>query len=283
MAFIDDRGRVLGRLNVFDAAVAVGIVAALALAGIGYRLLQVPLPPRVTDVSPKVVTESSSLRITIKGENLMPYMHVYVQRTGEPTQMMHDPLRWVRSDPYTPVNGARTAFRLESPTLAEIETLDDLLPGTYDLIFKDETKLVGIAHGAFTVLPAPKLEVVSKYREAIVRVAGAFVGLTPDDAQKLKAGDSIPPGAVERWGDVVSVGAVRPDNARIDIGAAVVDAQIVNRSEVPAELRLRCVIARGKCYAMDQPMVVGETVKLQVAGGVREFFIQKVTPETAAR
>jgi uncharacterized protein DUF4330 len=283
MSLIDDRGRLFGRLNIFDAFVALGIVAAIGLAGVGYRLLKVPLPPIVTDVSPNTFTEAPSLRMVLRGTDMRPYMKVYVRRSGEPMKMMHDSLHWVKMDSYTPVNGAKTAFRLESPTLAEVETIDELLPGTYDLIFHDEIKIVGVAEKAFTVLPAPKLNVVSKYREAIVRVDGAFVGLNADEARALKNGDVIPTGATEPMGEVSSIGSVRQDVAKIDIGTGAVDAPIVGRSSVPAALRLRCVIARGKCYSMDQPMVVGETVKLTVDGGVREFLIQKVSPENPSR
>lgn len=286
MALVDARGRLFGRVNVFDAAVALAAAATIALAVVGYRLLKVPLPPRVIEVSPNTFTEAPAIRMAVKGENLMPYMHVYVLRTGEPTKMMHDPLRWVKSDAYTPANASRTAFRLESPTLAEVQTLDDLLPGTYDLIFHDETKVVGRAEHAFTVVPAPKLEVVSRYREAIVRVDGAFVGLNPDEASRLKNGDLIPTGAADAdhlWGTVVSLGDRRPDVARVDIGSSVVDAPIVGRIAIPAQLRLRCTLARDKCYAMDQPMIVGETIKLQVAGAVHEYVITKVSPESSDR
>jgi len=281
MAIIDARGRVFGRMNVFDAAVLFAVVVTIALAIVGYRLLKVPPPPEVTEVSPNVLPVGPSLRITIKGRNLMPYMHVYLQRTGAPTKMMHDSLKWVRSDSYTPVNGARTAFRLESPTLAEVETLDELEPGTYDMIFHDEVRVVGRAEHAFSLIPAPKIDTVSQYREAIVKISGAFVGLHPNEVPAVKAGERVPTGAVEPVGEVLSVSPARPDVARIDIGSGIVNAPITGRSAVPAELRLRCVLARGKCYAMDQPMVVGETIKLTVGGALHEFFIQTVSPESA--
>ncbi|HZR22169.1 MAG TPA: hypothetical protein VFA59_01200 [Vicinamibacterales bacterium] len=280
MAFIDERGRVFGVMNVFDAAVSVGVVVTLALAGVGYRLIAVPPPPRVVEVSPNTFTEAPTLRMAIKGENLMPYMHVYVQRTGEPTKMMHDSMHWVKMDSYTPVNGAKAAFRLESPTLGEVETLDELLPGTYDLIFRNETQIVGAAQSAFTVIPAPKIDAVSRYRETIVRIVGAFVGLNANEVPTLKAAEQIPTGATSPMGEVISIGSPRPDVAKVDVGSGTVDAPIVGRSSVSAELRLRCTLARGKCYSMDQPMVVGETIKLNVGGGVREFVIQKVTPES---
>lgn len=279
MALVDERGRLFGWINVFDAAVVLGAVAAIALAGVGYRLITAPPPPRVTEISPNTFTEAPTLRMAIKGENLMPYMHVYVRRTDEPTKTMHDPVRWVKSDAYTPMNLAKTVFRLESPTLGEVETTDELQPGTYDLIFHDQLKIVGVAIAAFTVVPAPKIDAVSRYREAIVRVDGSFVGLRPEEVSTIKTGAQIPTGAVEPIGEVVSTSTVRPDVARIDIGSGTVDATIAGRSAVPAELRVRCVLTRGKCYATDQPMVVGETVKLTVGGALREFLIQKVWPE----
>lgn len=286
MPIIDARGRVFGRMNVFDAGVALAAIATLALAGVGYRLLKVPLPPRVTAVSPNRFAEAPSLRIVIKGENLVPYMHVYVRRSGEPMTMMHDPLRWVRSDAYTPANSARTVFRLESPTLGEVDTIDQLLPGSYDLVFKDETQVVGAAENAFTVVPAPTLSVASQYRETIVRVDGAFVGLDPDQASHVKNGEAIPTGAAdatELWGTVVSIGAQRPDVAKVDVGGSTIDAPITGRVAIPATMRLRCTLQRGGCYTMDQQLIIGQTIKLQVGGAVREFVIQKISPENSTR
>src|SRR4051812_46434371 len=119
MAVIAERGRLLGRINVFDAAVVAGLFATVGLAVVRYRLLRVPLSPRVTEVSPSTFTSGPSLRMTLKGENLLPFMRVYLQRTGEPTKVMYDASQWAKVDSYTLVNAARTSFRVESPTLAE--------------------------------------------------------------------------------------------------------------------------------------------------------------------
>ena len=282
MAFIDARGRLFGRINVFDAAVLGGIVAAVALSFVGYGLLKVPLPPQVTEVTPKTFVEGPSLRMAIKGENLVPYMHVYLRRTGEPTAVMHDSTQWIKTDSYTLANTARTAFRLESPKLGEVETLDTLLPGTYDMIFHDDLKVVGIVQSAFTVRPAPKLKVQSKEREATLRVSGAFIGMNGADAANVRAGSKIPPDAEEPPGEIVGTGTPMPDVAKVDTGAGTIEAPIVNRWRVPADLRLRCVMASpGKCFFLEELVVVGNSLKLRVDGASRIFLIDKISSDSA--
>lgn len=278
MSFIDERGRVFGRLNLFDAAVLVGIAMSVALAITGYRLLRVPLAPSVSEVVPRTLTEGPGLRITIKGQNLLPYMHVYFQRTGEPTEMMHDSTRWVKMDAYSPANGARAAFRLESPTLAEIETLDLLMPGTYDLIFLDETRIVGKAEGAFSVLPKPKLKVASRWREVMLRVDGAFIGMNRADAGTIKAGAKIPTGAEEPWGEVVSADAPARDVASVETGRGPIDVGVLDKWRVRATLNMRCVATQSKCYSMEMPLFVGDTLTFQVDGSVKNFLIEQVSP-----
>jgi Domain of unknown function (DUF4330) len=282
MAFIDERGRVFGRVNVFDLAALAAVATAIALAIVGYRLLRVPLPPRVTDVSPSSFTSGPLLRMTVKGENLLPYMHVYLQRTGEATKVMYDSTQWQKVDSYTLANAARTAFRVESPTLAEVEVPDILLPGTYDMVFYDETKVVGVARAAFAVAPAPKLKVESRYRETLLRVSGAFIGMNHDDAAAVKAGAKIPPGAEEPWGEVLSVGMAQRDTATVETGRGPIDVGVLDKWRVPAEIRFRCVATQGKCFSMEMPLLVGDTLNLQVDGAVRNFLIDKVTADTNA-
>jgi hypothetical protein len=282
MAIIDDRGRLFGRVNVFDAAAVAGVVATVALAFIGYRMLRVPLPPRVTDVSPSTLTSGPSLRMAIKGENLLPYMRVYLQRTDASTKVMYNSAQWERLDSYTLVNAARTAFRVESPTLAEVELVDVLGPGTYDLIFHDETKVVAVARAAFTVLPAPKLKIESRYREVMLRVTGAFVGMKHADAAAVRPGAKIPTGAEETWGEVVSTGPPQRDIATVETGRGLIEVGVLDRWQVHAEMRLRCVAAAGKCFSMEMPLVVGDTLNIKVDGAVRNFVIDNVFPDTTA-
>jgi Domain of unknown function (DUF4330) len=282
MAFIDERGRLFGRINVFDAAVVAGVVATLALAVVGYRLLRLPLPPRVTEVSPSTLTSGPSLRMTIKGENLLPYMRVYLQRTGEPAKVMYDASQWIKVDSYTLANAARTTFLVESPTLAEVEVPNILLPGTYDMVFNDETKVVGVARAAFTVVPAPKLKVESRYREAMLRVTGAFIGMSQADAAAVKAGAKVPTGAEDPWGEVLSTGSPQKDVATVETGRGPIEVGVLDRWRVAADIRFRCVATQGKCFSMEMPLLVGDTLNLQVDGAVRNFLIEKVSPEPPA-
>jgi hypothetical protein len=150
MAIIDAEGRLLGRVNVFDAAAAVVVAAIAALAYVGYGLLRMPEPPRITDVTPSTLTAGAGLRVGIRGDNLLPYLRVFVQRTGESKTVMHETTK--DFDSYTLMNYARGALFIESPDLAEVRLPDGLLPGTYDFVLHDESKIVYVRPAAVTIV-----------------------------------------------------------------------------------------------------------------------------------
>lgn len=191
MALIDSEGRLFGRVNVFDAAAALVVLALGALAVVGYGLLRVPTPPRITVVTPSTLTAGPNLRMDIQGENLLPYLRLYVQRTGESTSVMHETTS--RFDAYTLINYARAALLVESPVLAEVRLPDGILPGTYDLVLHSESKVLFVRQAAFTVVPpsGPTLaEVTARFVGdadvlALVREKDADVTAGPDGAAEV--------------------------------------------------------------------------------------------------
>jgi hypothetical protein len=154
VAIVDSEGRVFGRLNVFDAAAVAVLVAMVALTVAGYRLFRLPVPPRIEAVTPAGLTSGSDLRVTIKGEGLLPYWRAYVQRAAESPGVSLDAGAMTRTDNYALVNGVQAKFLVESQTLAEVRLPDGLLPGTYDLILNNEANIVAVRRLAFTVSEA---------------------------------------------------------------------------------------------------------------------------------
>lgn len=168
MRLIDSNGRLFGRINLFDAAAVLAFIAMGALATIGYGLLHTPSPPVITTVTPTTLTAGGGLHLDVRGDNLLPYLRLYVQKTGDATTVMHETT--TRSDAYQLVNYARAALLIESPVLAEVRLPADLLPGTYDLVLHNESKVLFVRRAAFTIVAvdAPKWADVS----ATVRFVG---------------------------------------------------------------------------------------------------------------
>ena len=135
MPLIDDRGKLLGTLNVVDAAALLVVVIMLPLMYGAYLLFR-PSPSRLVAINP-VRVERGTAQIDVRGEHLRP------------------PLRMTIGD---------FAVRL---LLADAESgvfeLPPLLPGTYDVILLDEGQEIDRLPGALTVF-MPRLVAVDPAR-----------------------------------------------------------------------------------------------------------------------
>ncbi|MBI3491703.1 MAG: DUF4330 family protein [Acidobacteria bacterium] len=280
MAIVDREGRFFGRLNLFDASAIVVVLAIAALTVVGYRLLRVPIAPTIVTLTPSTLTAGPDLRVVVKGENLLPYLHVYLQRTAQPNAVMHDISPMAHFDGYVLVNFAQARFLVESPTLAEIRLPDDLLPGTYDLVIYNETNIVAVRQAALIVNPAsPPKPTHSSDPEAVVRIRGAFSGLSREAATTLAGGTKLPGGTQDPWGEILSVKAPAPDEARLDFGATAVMAKMANRWQVRAELRVRCTVNASKCYLPNGGLLQpGGNVTIDVGGKALAFVVAEVLP-----
>jgi hypothetical protein len=153
---VDQDGRVFGRFNLFDAVIGAMLLAMVALSAVGYRLLRAPLAPTIATVTPATLKVGPDLRVVVKGENLLPYMRVFVQRTSKPAAVMHDIDPGSHFDNYVLANGAQARFLVESTELAEVRLPDGLLPGAYDLVLYNEANIVAVRQAAFTVFEVPR-------------------------------------------------------------------------------------------------------------------------------
>lgn len=156
MSVIDDRGRVLGRINAVDAAAVVVLGALAALAYSGYRVFALPPPPEVTIVEPPSLREGQSIPLRLGGRHFLPLLRLFVRRSGSSPALAHDPFVHKPGDAFTLVNTTRAPWDVESPDVALLHVPDDLTPGSYDLLFFNETREVARRTAAFTVTPGPQ-------------------------------------------------------------------------------------------------------------------------------
>jgi len=134
MPILDDRGRLLGKVNLIDAAAVVFVVALLPLAYGSWALFRTP-PPVVTAVSPSVIpsgkTEGTVIRVD--GKDLRPYLRALVGTTEAR---------------YLFVSSTRVELRLPK-----------LPPGTYDVALFDVAMEVARRPGALVVAEPKALAV----------------------------------------------------------------------------------------------------------------------------
>ena len=111
MSIIDERGRLFGRLNVVDAAVALLLIAIVPVGYGAYLLFRAPVP-KLTGLAPDAFIQGPNQQTAVHGENLRPYMRVsFGDKQGQ-------------------------NFLFVDPQTAVIP-LPDLPPGQYDVVLYD--------------------------------------------------------------------------------------------------------------------------------------------------
>jgi hypothetical protein len=191
---IDERGRLFGRINAIDAAAIALAMGAVAFAYTGYRIFRLPPAPDVTAVEPSSLQEGPALRVRLAGRHFLPFMRVFVRRSGASATLVHDPAVYTPADDYTLVNTTLAPWAVESPSLAQVQLPDDLGPGVYDLVFYNETRQVGMQRAAFTITPRPVQAAAPPPRTPPLSVDSASVTARficrPQVAALVKAGDA---------------------------------------------------------------------------------------------
>lgn len=208
MSFIDDRGRIFGRLNVVDAGLVLLAVAMVPVAYGAYLLFRDPTP-RLLDVRPRVLNQGPNLQVEIHGENLRPYMRAS----------------------FGTLQG-RT-FLFGNPTSAVVQ-LPDLPPGKYDVVLYDYMQEVSRLPGALTIEGPPVSPQIT------VEVTGAFTGVTADQVGKLVKGYRLP----ETGGGatILDVDRSEPAVARVRAGDSSFVIPLKGQNELPARLSVPCFL-----------------------------------------
>lgn len=242
MSIVDERGRLFGRFNLLDAVLLVLFAGLVPLGYAAYALFR-EQPPRLVSVTPDRALQSAVLTLTLKGENLRPYMRV-------------------SADTYQ----AR-GFVFKSTT--EIEApFADLPPGVYDIVLYDHAQERVRLPKALTVAPSelPPTEIVA---------VGAFGNLDVAGAAKLTAGTELP-GA----GQIVSVGKAAPDLTRVFASPGLVGVPIANALRLPAVVLFRCYVrtqqGRPNCVVGDAGIAPPNLIMLTTPLGKTPFQIEQV-------
>ena len=253
MAIIDDRGRILGRVNVIDAAAAVLVLIILPAAYGSYLLFRNP-PPKLLAISPSKLYEGNALRIDIEGRDLRPFLRVS----------------------FNDVQG-RT-FLIASPKLARVD-MPELRPGSYDVVLYDYQQEVDRLPKALTILPLAPVPMLD------LEVAGAFYAVP--DLNVVKPGLRFPQTG-EADAEVLTVGAAIPGHLRLKVG----DVRFIvpsNNTQIPATLRVHCAVSSNADGSLGctsggvQPASVapGSVLSLMAPSGWMRFQITEVHLLTA--
>ena len=141
MSTIDGRGRLMGRFNLIDVAVALLVAAVIPTAFVAYRVLRTPLPVMVA-VTPATVSPNGPLEIRVTGAYFRPFLRAYVSRTG--VQLQSDDLP----------QDQRARYLIQTTSAIELKLPPDMRPGSYDLYLYDEGRALAHLTPAFT-LAAP--------------------------------------------------------------------------------------------------------------------------------
>lgn len=279
MALIDERGRLFGRVNLIDASV--GLIVLLLVTGVyvGYRLLRLPPEPIIEQVEPAVQQAGDGRRLALRGQNFLPFMRVYVQRTGESTKAVHEVHPEMANDPYTLVNSTQAKFLVESPRVGEIRLPDDMGAGTYDLVFYNETERVAIKEAAFRLTEPPPPAAAPGVPKAAIRAYGAFTGIERANQSRLTRGLRVPTGQEDAWGEIIDVDAPRPETAQVRGSDTQFAARVEGRLEMPAVLRIRCAVLGNLCNIGTANITAGMTLPIQVGDRVLNFNVQDIGPD----
>lgn len=247
MPVIDENGRVFGKLNLIDAAVAGALLFVLVPLAYGAYLLFRTPPPLVHPIEPVTFAAGTADRlVVITGEHLRPYLRVLVGETP-------------------------ATYLFETPERAVIR-IPVVKDGTYDLAFFDESVEVVRQKKAITFA-------VARPRPAVTEVwlTGAFIGLSKDRADAIEANSSSV--AIHDWGATVTkLGAAEPDVTRFR-AAVLPSSVILGQYRVPAILRVRAGYVNGALQLLDdQGQVLGSDPKWVLPDEVRGALAITIEP-----
>lgn len=253
MTIVDNQGRLFGRINLVDGAVAAFVLMLIPLA-YGTALLFRPATPRIDFVSPSIVTKEE--RRVSAGSRLMAKFKV--KGTG-----------------FTPLLRARIGdaealgFVFENPNSADV-LVGPVPPGPHDLALFDGVQEVARAAGVITVQPAPT---------SFVRAVGWLTRLDADLVKSLQVGLAFPSSAPAF--EIVALGPVRPARSHVRLAGSQTELPLAGLEEREAVLVLRCDPAEDNpCTLGERPENAHPPVVLSLPGPSRywSFALQELLP-----
>ena len=241
MPVVDANGRVFGRWNLIDAFVVLLLLGLVPLAYGAYVLFQTP-PPRLLAIEPATLVNAPGLRVSIKGENLRPYMRVS----------------------FNDVQGNSFIFRSTSEALID---LNPMPPGVYDVVLYDNAQERSRLVKAFTLAPTP-------LPDSQVFVVGTIGNLTLQRAQQITAGMTI-----AGIGEITEVSSPLPEATRVHAGP-VIEIPVAHAVRVPVTIRAACRVRAPQgvpqCAVGDAAIQVTSILMLNTAIGTLPFQVDQI-------
>ncbi len=252
MSVIDDHGRIFGRFNLVDAAMAAFVVLLLPLA-YGTYLLFTPTRPSIDSVAPSEITREErrigngsalTAKFKVRGTGFTPLLRA---RIG---------------------GAAALGFVFENPNSADI-LVGPVAAGKHDLVLLDGIQEVARAVGAIEIQGTTGTP---------MRVAGWLVGLEPGLAKGLMAGATLPDAGSASF-QVAAIGPERPGRVRQRFGRAVADRAVQGTVDREAVLVVHCDFPPPyeTCSIGGQMLLPGEPIAITLPGSYR-FELQEMLP-----
>lgn len=247
MAIVDDRGRLFGRFNLVDVALAVLLFGLIPIAYGAYSLFRVPMPA-LSGVEPSSIQFAQEFRITVVGQNLRPYMRVSLN------------------------DMQGRAFLFKDAAHSEV-VFGGVPPGQYDVVLYDFAQERSRLLKGLTVTPPP----LPKTR---VDLVGFLTGITRDMFATLRVGSTL--GGIA---EIRSMSAPAFGVARIMSGSSTLEIPLDESVRIPMVLRVACDVqpgdgGLGQCRA-GPALGPGVYLLLDIPGRQLPFLISEVRPATA--
>ena len=212
MTLIDTRGRLLGRVNLVDAAIGAFVLIVIPIAYGTFLLFRSPVTT-ITSVTRVPITKEErrlaggsrlSAKLKVRGSGFRPMLRASIDDT--------------------PALG----FVFENPNSADV-LVGEAAPGTHDLIVYDGVQEVARSAKAVTIQAVPP---------ARIRVAGMLFDLDESTARALHAGPLTGDGGSQ--GEIVQLGSVEPGRHRLATGRGSTDIAVTGRWERRVVMVLQC-------------------------------------------
>ena len=243
MNLVDDRGRLFGRWNVVDALIGVVLLGAIPLLYGGYVLFR-PQRASLVAVEPARIQSREDVDLTIRGNNLRPYMRVSFD--GHQGQ----------------------SFLFGDATTAVVRATD-LPPGVYDVILYDNAQERARLPKALEVVAPPQVRTE-------VDIIGSFTALSEPLAVQIK-----PDLEIAGLGRVTRVGRPRPSATRTMVAPGqILNVPSATAFNVPASIRATCTLAQRSgavtCVALDSGLIRDIVLAVPLTGATAMFQIDQV-------
>jgi hypothetical protein len=253
---IDSDGRLFGRLNLVDAAIAAFVIVLVPLAYASYLLFRPPAPT-ITSVEPATLTITEERaaqgtrlagKVKVRGTGLRPVFRAMIGSTDA------------------------IAYIFENPTSADV-LFGEVPSGTHDLILYDGVHEVARATGVITVPDRAEPSTVW------VGAVGTLLDLDETIAAQLREGATYPPGE-SASAEILALDSPEAAKATVDVSAEV---PVQGRQQRRALIAFRCEVVPlqpHECRTNGDRVSGGTTLVLPGTAGPVRFLVDTLVPRT---